>query len=237
MMVKEIARWLPRKPLLIKQLVVSAKSFLTLPFYKPQVNGVQFLFKNIYYVKPDALVFDGTTFGYYSKIKRVLDLSCLNGRTIIDLGCGKNALFHWLKEEGVSQFSYIGIDFAIDSTGISNEPCVVNDDIIYVNRYLNDSKNIIVMCNVLCYTNDENFNTVLHGLGANDAVLLIEPSPNLFWDAHFSGIKPIYRRIGETTQLLEKEGFEILSSVQDYYFNIADNYIFPLSYCLYAIKH
>jgi SAM-dependent methyltransferase len=233
-MIKEVAGWIPKKTLLWKQLFVSAKSFLTLPLYKPREDGIQVFFRHNYYVKPDGLIFDGTTLGYYSKIKSIVDIRTLNNKVVIDLGCGQKSLLCWLNEEGISPCKYIGVDFAVEA--VNDNIYVANDDINNVDKYLAENGNAIVMCNVLCYINDSAFSSVLCKLNTDDEIIILDPSPNLFWDAHFNGVKPIYRKINEVKNYLVREGFTIFNMVQDYYMKLGNNFIFPFSYCIHAIK-
>ena len=235
MMIKELAGWLPNRRLLYRQLCESLKSVITLPFYRPRENGIQTFFHDNYYVKKDGLVFDGTTSGYLSKISKAIDLKSLNDRTIIDLGCGKKTFYYWLVQNSVTPAKYIGIDFSIndESEGIS---CVVNDDITSIDRYLSGEKNIVVMSNSLCYMHDTKINTVLSKIRTGDEVIILDPSPNFFWDAHFNGIKPIYRNVEKVLYHLENSGFTLLNIVQDYWMKLFRVYLFPLSYCIYMVK-
>lgn len=234
---KELAKWLPKTTTLIWQLLVSAQSFITLPFFKPHRDGIQVFFEKNYYIKPDGLVFDGSTQGYYSKIKKTFNIKNLSSCNIIDLGCGQGKLYNWLNEEGVANFNYIGLDFAIRDVKISDNSSLINDNLDNIGDYINDSKYMVFMCNTLCYITDAKFNKILHELKTGDELIIIDPSPNLFWDAHFNGVKPIYRKIDEIFLFLSRGSFKVSNATQDYFIKAGNRFIFPISYCIHAVKH
>lgn len=233
---KELASWLPNISLFLKQLCVSLLSYITLPFFRVKENGILLFFQNNYYVEPDGLVFDGSTTGYFSKIHHLLDLESLSEMEVIDLGCGQGALYKWFRKNNVFVKRYIGIDFSIKYTQLDDLSFLVCDDINNIRKYLSDKKTVITLCNSLCYINDDIFSAVLNSLCIGTHIAIIEPSPNLFWDAHFNGIRPIYRSQNSVCEYLRKHGFMIESVTSDFLFRLGDIYCSKLSYGIYAYK-
>ncbi|GHU42225.1 hypothetical protein FACS1894190_11300 [Spirochaetia bacterium] len=234
---KEIVTWLPKNRLLVKQLWHSFLSFITLPFFHSHTDGIKTFFENNYYIKSDELIFDGSTFEYYSKIERTIDISVLNDYNIIDLGCGLGSLYHWLQTKNICAHSFTGLDFAIKNLLIGDNAVLINDNLSNVNNYFfENTNNIVFMTNALCYTDDVLFKNALRCMRNNDELIIIDPSSNIFWDAHFNGIKPIYRKVNRVMQMLIHEEFEIVNILQDYWFAIGGHHFFPLSYCIHAIK-
>lgn len=231
-----VAHWTPRLKIYIKQLCVSSLSFLTLPFFTPTEDGVKQFFKANYYEKPDDLVFDGSNNGYYSKIELLPDFKMRENVSVIDLGSGQGSLYLWLKNIGITIKQYIGIDFAIKSRILDEHGFLVNDDIFNVSKYLLTSEDIIFMCNSLCYIDDVLFIEILDCLNKGNELFILDPVPNLFWDAHFNGVKPIYRKYDYVVSLLMNHGFCIKGTVQDYLFKIGNLYISPMSYCIHSQK-
>lgn len=233
---KEKAVWLPKLNVFVKQIMVSIISYLTLPFYKEKKNAIQRFFIDNYYNTPDGLVFDGTSSGYFDRINLLIDFSLLPDMRFVDLGCGQGSLVFWLQNNKISYQEYLGIDFAIKQSKKENSVVFINDSILNAGRYIRSSDDIIMMCNSLCYITDEEFAIILSSLKKGNRIIIIDPSPNLFWDAHFEGIKPIYRKRKTVLKLLNDSGFIIDSSIQDYLFKMGTIYCMPLSYGIYAIK-
>lgn len=231
-----VAKWIPGFKKYIKQLCVSSISFLTLPFYAPKEDGVKKFFSSNYYEKQDELVFDGSTNGYYSKVELLTNFKLRDNISIIDLGSGQGSLYAWLKRIGIPIKQYIGIDFSIRGRSIDKHGILVNDDISNVYKYLSNSNDIVFMCNSLCYIGNELFIKILDALNTGNELYIIDPAPNLFWDAHFNGIKPIYRKYSAVVSLLMDHGFSIEGTVQDYLLKIGSLYISPLSYCIHSKK-
>lgn len=236
-MIRLKATWLPHKMLLVKQLAVSTASFITLPLFRPVPNGIQKFFYNNYYKAPDGLIFDGTTSGYYAKINNLIDINVLDKCVVIDIGCGNGSLYQWLKRNSISFEKYIGIDFAASPEIADDHAEFILDDAstynAYCDKYLNRA---FFMVNTICYLQSKELERLFQSQRANDKLIIIEPSPNIFWDAHFKGVKPIYRRIIETEKILKENGFEIINEVQDYAIKKKNTYSFPLSYGIYARK-
>lgn len=227
--------WIPNKYLFFRQLRVSLFSYLTLPFFKRKENGVQLFFEKNYSKEKDDLIFDGNTTSYYDKLdsKEIRDL--LSEANVIDLGCGSASFYKWLKNNHVTICSYIGLDFAVENKSINAACEIVNDNLLNFTNYLLYEKNVIVLCNVLCYLTDDVINAILYKCPVETVIIIIEPSPGVFWDAHFDGIKPKYRNVNSIERMLQKFGFQLLSTIQDYLVSINKQlYFFPLSYCICA---
>jgi len=236
--IKEKENWLPKNKLLIIQLIVSIASYITLPFFKPRVDGSKKFFQANYSVNHDSLIFDGSTKGYYSKIERIVNIDSFRNKIIFDIGCGNGNLLKWFMNQSISFEKYIGIDFAIKiSTEIKNADFIL-DDVANISKYLQGFKSrIFFLSNVACYLNDELFIGILNSLKIGDEIVIIDPSPNIFWDAHFKGIKPIYRKINKMKEILISNHFVIINDIQDYALRTKKYFFFPLSYGIVAIKN
>lgn len=232
---KERAKWLPNCRKFIKQLLVSISSYITLPFFCYKNDGTRLFFKKNYSEKQDDLIFDGTSSGYFSRIEKLLCGIVLDDTVIIDLGCGQGALFNWLESNAVTYKEYIGIDFAISQKATTKAKYIC-DNISNLEKYMPDNLCLIVMSNALCYIDDLLFLRILSALKRGDSILIIEPSPNIFWDAHFNGIKPLYRPIDTTCTFLQNCGYKIMNTFQDYLLGKLNHYYIELSYGIYATK-
>ncbi|GHS97385.1 hypothetical protein FACS1894139_04020 [Planctomycetales bacterium] len=236
-MIKLKQNWLPKTKVLVMQLVVSAASFITLPFYKAVPDGVRKFFYANYCEKPDGLIFDGATLGYFSKIEHIIDLPNLGGRTIFDIGCGEGTLVQWLTSKNVSFKRYIGLDFAaIPESKIGNVEFLLDDAVNVGTHYEQTDNQITFMVNAACYFENNIFENILCSFRRGDEIVIIEPSPNIFWDAHFNGVKPVYRKIAEVERILDSNGFSVLSDVQDYWVKTKRAFFIPLSYGIFARK-
>lgn len=233
---KEKAKWIPNVKLFIKQILVSVFSYLTLPLFREKKNGIQEFFKKNYYFEPDGLVFDGTSSGYFSRIKYLSDISILSKRMVIDLGCGQGTFYFWMLENNIPVKQYIGIDFSVNTYELNKNCAFICDDVVNTRKYLSDEINTIVMCNLLCYIDDVAFIKILNDLNSKDYMLIIDPAPNIFWDAHFEGVKPIYRTLENVCFLLKEQGFIIENIMSDYLFKIGNYYVSELSYGICAVK-
>ncbi len=236
MIYKVVAEWIPGFKKYMRQLYVSAVSFITLPFFIPKKDGIRKFFISNYYEKQDDLLFDGSTNGYYSKIELLVDFKSWHNVSILDLGSGNGSLYYWLRQRRLSISRYTGIDFSIRNRNIDDCGILKNDDIANAYKYLSGSNDIIFMCNSLCYIEDGLFIDVLNSLYTGSELIIIDPSPNIFWDAHFNGVKPIYRKCEEVASILEEHGFFVEGVAQDYLFRIRRVFLSPLSFCIRCIK-
>jgi hypothetical protein len=235
-MIKEFAVWVPPFKLFVKQIFVSFISYVTLPFFHQNPNGVKIFFHNNYFNHPDGLIFDGATTGYFSKIERVFDFDTLSRYDIIDFGSGIGSLFYWIRSKKTSPHSYLGIDFAIEDFDLAQSASLKCSDIIGYESSPTTNSRLYFMCNVMCYLKNDQLESVLANLRAGDTLIIIEPTPNIFWDAHFHGIKPVYRTLDSTCGILCRNSFRIDNSIQDYFGKIKDIFFCPASYCICSVK-
>ena len=230
------AIWTPDLKRFIKQIVVSVISYFTLPFFRGKDNGVLLFFERTYNNNIDELIFDGGTGGYYEKIELSKTKNLLIGANVIDLGCGNNSFYYWLQKKHIPFNLYKGLDFAVNSKSAKERFEIIKDNILNFADYLLSEKNFILLCNVVCYLSDEEVSFILRRVPTDAIVTIIDPSPGLFWDAHFEGVKPEYRSIGMIERILQSHKYSIISKVQDYLMAIGKkHFLFPLSYCICAV--
>lgn len=229
--------WIPGFNLFIKQLGVSFVSYITLPFFKKKDNGVLLFFEKNNDQKKDELVFDGDTGNYYNKINNSEIINILSNANVLDLGCGNSSFYFWLIDKHIPFKSYIGLDFAAKKS-ISLEKClIVKENLLNFSKYLSIGKNVILLCNVLCYLTDDELILLLEKIPTNSFILILDPAPGLFWDAHFSGIRPNYRKIKSVIRILQLHSFFVNNTTQDYLVSLNDAvFLFPLSYSICAKK-
>lgn len=233
---KSVANWLPNRKLLLKQIFLSAWSYITLPFSKNNQGGVQNFFHQNYYHEPDGLIFDGSNSFYFSRLFQMVDVNGLKEKTIVDLGCGKATLYIWMMNHKISFMKYVGIDFAVDSKVLCEGSQIIQSSIMNINNFNHDGDCLFFLSNVICFLTIDELRHSLSNLSSQSEVLIIEPSPGLFWDAHFNGIHPVYRSIESLTEILNNEGIRIVNSMQDYMVKCLGTFCFPMSYCLYGVK-
>lgn len=234
------ANWLPNRFIFWKQIFVSLLSYMTLPFFKRKDGAILEFFRKNYYEKPDGLIFDGTSSDYYSQIERMFPLDSFKESLIIDLGCGQGHFYKWLINKKISVYQYTGIDIAIDEQDLDKNAKIYSGSITQLNQIsLHRFENIrrfFIFSNSLCYATDEEVASAIAFCQEGDNIFIIEPYPHLFWDAHFDGIKPIYRTDSETIKLLTQHGFAILFTSIDY-IPFEKYFLFgQVSYCIHAKK-
>lgn len=229
--IEQHAWWLPRPWLFCKQIIVSLWSYITLPLFSEKENGIRDFFEKTYYIKSDGLIFDGNTNGYFDKARDLIGKTYRD--VVFDLGCGGNeCLYWWLIKNAIEFRSYVGIDFSIREKKINKKARLINDDLRKYDEYRKSGETaMIVLSNSLCYLSDSKLSEVLKHFVPGDEILIIDPEPNLFWDAHFAGIKPVYRTHEEVIKKLEECGFEINALSVDY---LLKRHI-RISYSLYGI--
>ena len=207
-----------------------------MPFVKIDDAGIQAFFHKNHNIDPDEHVFDGSTVNYFSKVKRLIDISSLADKSIIDLGCGKGSFYFWLLSNNIFPISYLGVDFAVDTKILGENAVIVKENINNQGVYQVEGNNLFFTCNVLCYLRNKELESVLNMPKVGDSVIIIEPSPGVFWDAHFNGIRPKYRKLKTMIQLLIDANYSIETVYQDYLFKICNNYYQPLSYAIHATR-
>ena len=234
------ATWLPPAGKFVFQLFVSIWSYLTLPFFHAKENAIFEFFHKNYYCQPDGFIFDGNNDNnYYSQIEKIYDLKNLENSLVIDLGCGKGALYLWLKKNETTFHQYVGIDFAVRECILSQNACIIQKDMLDFLEYYpkNGQRKMIIMSNSLCYISNQDFVKILNHCNLLDEVIIVEPSRNLFWDAHFDGIKPTYRKLKDIMHILRNNGWIIDSVSSDFMIQIFGICWFRISYSLRATKN
>jgi len=234
---KSKANWLPPRIKFIKQIFISIRALFTLPFFKEIPNGVQQFFKDNYKGKKDEFIFDGSSENsYYDQITKNITTEKLKNQIIVDLGCGNGSFYFWLKNNDIAIKQYCGIDFAYENSILSDKALIKN---ISISDYFENPIFENVVCflsNSLCYISETVFQSVLSKLKTNDKIIIIEPYPHLFWDSHFNGIKPHYRKPKQVFKLLADNNLVIKFCSVDSVLKIKNFYISPISYCICAIK-
>jgi|GEM_PF-3814368 len=236
--IKSKAEWLPPHLKYFKQILISIRAILTLPFFKEDPNGIQKLFSNNYWGEKDEFIFDGSSENsYYNQITKNISLENFKNQAIIDLGCGNGSFYFWLIAN-IPITKYIGIDFAYKDRILSDEAEIRNVSFseYLKNPFAENVNSVYILSNTLCYISDETFQSILSKSTPNDTIVIIEPYPNLFWDKHFNGIKPFYRTEKQVIKSLEDSGFVVKTCSIDYAINIKNTHLNPISYCLYAVK-
>jgi len=230
--IKNKAKWKPTFKKRLVQYFASFKALLTYPFFKKKDNGIKLFFEKNYHEKPDPLIFDGNTGKYLDQIKNVLDIAQLNGENIIDLGCGSGSFLFWLKQNEVNPKSYLGLDFACHDHIISEGERIANQDIVDFDMLEN---HYVILVNVACYLDDEQLDTILSKVKEKQGKLIvIEPYPDFFWDKHFNGIKPFYRKTKKFLSLLHNKEFKVDKVSTDYFSKIGKKLFNPVSFCILA---
>lgn len=232
---KRVANWLGTPTRIINQLFVSCWSYLTFPIAKFHSSAAKDYFTNLYKSQPDPLIFDGKDTRYLEQVGIVYDTSSLVGETVLDLGCGNGSLYDWLSSKQIVLREYIGIDFAHFDKKLDANASILNKD---VNNFQIDetNANVVFAVNVLCYLDDSPLSYIFQSEKKNIKLIIIEPTPGLFWDAHFDGVKLFYRNRQYLINILESNGWRLQNSSIDYWFKFLRMYFFPLSYCLFFVK-
>lgn len=233
--VKQKAEWFGNTKKLIKQLIISIRSYVFSIFIKTDDNQekrVKKFFSSIYSGKlKDEFIFDSTASTYLEKITPLLDIINLNGNEIFDLGCGKNELYNWLKSNKVCFSNYYGYDFAIKGKKLPNGE-VKKSNILYEN-FNCDNQNIFLI-NVLCYLNDDDLIKLSEKIKTAKNIVVIEPIPSVYWDATFDRIKPFYRNRKNLVKVFSN--FSLTTQVIDYAIKTNKFALFPMS-CCYLFEH
>jgi SAM-dependent methyltransferase len=235
--IKSKAQWLPPRKKFFTQIFISIRELFTLPFFKETPDGIKKFFTNNYQGKKDEFIFDGSSEKpYYNQITKNISIDKFENQTIIDLGCGNGSFYFWLKNNNIHVKKYYGVDFAYKNSVLSDNAVINNMSVCdYLENPVSENA-VYVLSNSLCYTSETILQSILSKLKPNDKIIIIEPNPNLFWDSHFNGIKPHYRKSKQVSKSLENNGFTIKSCSIDYVLNVKNCYLNPISYCLYAIK-
>ena len=234
---KRTATWLGSKSRILRQLIVSLWSFITLPFMRPRLDATQLYFKKIYSGYNDDLLFDGKDYRYLHQIECVYNIDNLTARKVLDFGAGDGVLYRWLCSCNTIPKEYKGLDFANTNRNLGKNSSLIN---VNISEYEFEEDSLesttSFMINVLCYINDKSFRNIIGASKTGQEFVIIDPVPGIFWDAHFDGIKLFYRKPSKVFRVLGESGWEIHNISFDYGVKIFNKHLFPLSYCVYAKK-
>ena len=219
-----------------KQFAISFWSRVTLPFVSYKENAAKDFFREIYNGKTDPYLFDGKSQQYLHQVLNVVELNALNRLRVIDIGSGNGVLYHWLVQNCVKLQSYLGIDFAHRSESIDSVAQILNADVINLGSRDLHNADICVLVNCACYLDSDRLNHLLSNLPVGCQIIIIDPIPGLFWDAHFDGVKLFYLSYKKMSDLLYRNDFIIERKSVDFHIKFLSFYFNPLSYCLRATK-
>lgn len=233
-LIKRHAEWLGSPKRVLKQILSSIWSYVSLPFVKYSKNAVFDFFYSFYRGKPDPLVFDGKDRRYFDRIEDLFDVNTLKDQSVLDLGCGDGSFYFWLKHKQIQVKKYIGIDFAHEETTLDEYAYICNKDIttIETKEYI---VSLIISVNIFCYLDNSSIDLLLRSKTGISKLIIIDPFPGIFWDAQFDGIKLFYRSPRKLIKILNSYGWVVQGISIDYGIKIKDFFLFPLSYCVSAI--
>lgn len=185
--------------------------------------------------EPDPFVFDGALDGYCQQIIPILPASIAN--QYLDLGCGDARLYEFLTKRSIPFHKYIGVDFALDSELMCSRPDFQLVDAKMQDRALVDllaSDTHLIFINSICYQERLDEIPVLSQAAkcCGNSLIILEPFPGLFWDRHFSGIKPNYRNPCELKMEMISMGWRPQKEAIFYLLKIGSKWIWPLTYGL-----
>ncbi len=235
-MERKVANWTGGKFHVFLQFIISLKSYLLYPFIKEKKNAIKNYWSSIYSnTKKDKFIFDGNITGYFDSLLDFIKfIPYIEIRPIVDLCSGHGTLYTWFKCHNISHGSYVGIDFSIPNTKLSENALLINKDIINHIAQIND---IVIIINGLCYLNNLQYKQVIDNICSSNDLIIIEPVPSIFWDAQFNNIILYYRSSKQIHIDLENRGYKCQYESIDYLFKIFGTYIFGLKYTLYFSKN
>ena len=223
------ANWFNPPNRILKQYIISLKSYLTKPFAKYKEDAAQIFFSDINSGKNDPYIFDGGNMEYYNGLlfarKSFID------KDIIDLGCGTGSLYHWFKKKNIKINSYIGIDFAIERENSHGNIKFIKERVESYSCPYNKN-NVVFAVNLLCYLSDKQLKQLLTSLKYADCIIIIEPVQSLFWDAYFNNVQLFYRNRHKLIKILMSIGFKAKRISIDYGIEGFRHYILELSNCI-----
>lgn len=229
---KSHANWMGTPRHIVKQLLVSMKSYVVYPFAKKRTDATQKYFSRIYdrsFV--DDLIFDAHSDSYLDKTKFLFQKGQYTYDYIFDCGCGEGNFLKYLEENKVDYENYIGIDFAISERIASNKIRFIKENIVSYNYNLFNGRTLFFLSNVLCYLSDEDLMTFLSKIKKDKVTMIIaDPIPGVFWDATFAGVKLFYRKLRKVKGILQNQGFKVTGVAKDYAITIGNICLFPMSY-------
>ncbi|MFH2065652.1 MAG: hypothetical protein ABIK15_10685 [Pseudomonadota bacterium] len=227
-----IAEWVKVHPFFWKQMLVGTLSFIIPGEKSLNTNSTKDFFINHYFHQQDPYVFDGSSDKYFNQLQPAInDINSFGN--IIDLGCGKFKLLTFLKKNSFKYESYIGFDFACPEEAISEKEKTYRLDFRSEKcQYVTKNESTVFAINTFCYI--KNIKDIYLLNKANKLIakrlIVLEPWPGLFWDRHFDGIWPTYRKPDLLAKNLAEIGWHREGQYNYYLFKICGKYLIPMSY-------
>lgn len=158
---------------------------------------------------------------------------------VLDFGAGSGTFLNYLKEKNFSG-RYIGYDFnRITSAELSRS----RDDsrTAFVSSLESIGRvDLILLCNVLVYNQTDDAIAIIDKIrcisNAESTLVVIEPYPKWYWEFQFDGLRLMPRRPNKTSELFERRGWIQTVSTDVSLFRIFGISIFPIAYCLVAVR-
>ena len=89
-----------------------------------------------------------------------------------------------------------------------------------------------IAINIFVYLSTKEIDSFLSKINRDTRLIVIEPTPGIFWDKHFEGVKLYYRKLNTLIEETNIEKSTLTSHSTDYGISIFNKfYLFPLSYC------
>ncbi len=187
------------------------------------------------YSKPENLrVMDGNETEFLEQIFSVVTPTELSSLPLVDIGCGRGQLYGYLLKKGVPPPSYIGFDAGHPSQALPPNGQIINRE-IGIQSILNElPKETFKVCaiNSLCYMKDLKILQSILGNKFCTEIIILEPTPGIFWDVYWKGIRPKYRRPHRLEQEFNAWGFNAISLCQFYYKKTPLGWIWNLCYAM-----
>jgi SAM-dependent methyltransferase len=234
---EEQARWLGSWSRVARQLLVSLRSHITYKFADQKEGAAERYFRSIYSgTRYDDLLFDGKDWAYYQKLTKIINMDMFGEAQIIDVGCGNGSLYRWLQRDNRSPRMYSGIDIAHPDVEVDASASIHCADVLTVDfGNIVDSRAVLALVNSLCYLDDERFSHLLHQSNYISELIVVEPVPGIFWDAHFDGAMLYYRHPETLLARLTETGWIPQAVAVDYLVALGSIKMVPLSICIHAV--
>lgn len=231
---KAKAAWVRPLPF-VQQICESLLALMRVAPKNYSQEAIRNFFQNHREKEPDPFVFDGSTDGYCQQIIPILPDSMAN--QYMDLGCGSAKLYDFLNSRLIPFRKYVGVDFAPTSS-----QSIYRLDFEIINTTIQDESIVelalpgthLVFINSICY--QDRLDKILllqHAARSREnSLIIVEPFPGIFWDKHFSGIRPKYRSMPELIGELENMGWRLQKQAIFYLFKLGPLWIWPLTYAV-----
>ncbi len=191
------------------------------------------------YSKPENLrVMDGNETEFLEQIFSVATPTQLSSLPLVDIGCGRGQIYSYLIKQGKSPPSYIGFDAGHPSQAIPPNGQIINREIGTQSIENELPKEPFKVCaiNSLCYMNDlKILQNILDNKFCSD-IILLEPTPGIFWDVYWKGIKPTYRKPHRLKRELRTWGYQATSLCQFYYKKTLFGWFWELCYAIKFLR-